>query len=97
MNSTTDSFFEMDMYRDWTRTTAIYPKEIGLAYAALGLAGESGEIANKVKKTYRDDNGKITDKKREELQNELGDAMYYLARVADEAGLSLQKIILDNI
>jgi len=41
-------------YQTIIKQTAIYPKEIGLAYCALGLTGEAGEVADKVKKLYRD-------------------------------------------
>ena len=66
--------------------TAIYPgkgETEGLVYAALGLAGESGEIANKVKKVMRDCAGRVTMKKRAEIANELGDVLWYAAALAD--------------
>lgn len=46
----------VNKYEQLIKETAIYPREIGIAYTALGLAGEAGEIANKVKKLYRDKN-----------------------------------------
>lgn len=44
----------VEEYQDIIQKTAIYPTEVGLAYCALGLTGESGEVAEKIKKLYRD-------------------------------------------
>lgn len=41
-------------YQEIVKKTAVYPKEIGLAYCGLGLTGEAGEVAEKIKKLYRD-------------------------------------------
>ena len=51
-------------YQEKALSTAIYPKEIGLIYTTLGLVGEAGEIANKVKKVFRDDNGELSEEMR---------------------------------
>lgn len=90
----TDSFKE---YQAFTRTTAIYPEvgsgeDIALAYVSLGLAGEAGELANKVKKIVRDGEYDA-----EALAAELGDTLYYLARFADELGTSLNLVARDNM
>lgn len=76
-------------------TYAIYPAEINLAYPALGLAGEAGEVANKVKKIYRDDISGY--EMRDEVAAELGDVMWYLAAVATEFGLDLDVIAQTNL
>lgn len=83
-------------YQKWTATTAIYPEagtgqDIALAYVSLGLAGEAGEIANKIKKVVRDG-----DYNAEDLADELGDVLYYVARMAAELGTSLNLIARDN-
>ena len=49
---------EFNQYQELARSTAIYPAEYGLVYTALGLAGESGEVAEKVKKLIRDGDDK---------------------------------------
>lgn len=90
----TDSFKK---YQNFTGTTAIYPEagsgeDIALAYVALGLAGEAGEIANKVKKIVRDG-----DYDAEALADELGDVLYYVARFAAELGTSLNLVARDNM
>jgi len=64
----------------------------GLLYTALGLAGECGEFADKVKKILRDDAGIISLKKRVALAHELGDVYWYLSRCAAELMYNLQMI-----
>ena len=49
------SMIYMNQYQRKAVETAIFPKENALAYLALGLAGEAGEVANKIKKVIRDD------------------------------------------
>jgi len=87
-------------YQVITHSTAIYPGQgtaLGLAYTALGLAGEAGEIANKVKKVLRDDGGILTEEKAKQISAELGDVLWYIARVADELDSSLEVTATDNI
>ena len=50
-----------DEYLQFTRTTAIYPKDRELEYLGLGLASEAGEVCGKLKKVIRDDNGVLSD------------------------------------
>ncbi len=87
----------MNAYQYEAGQTAVYPAEIGLAYVVLGLTGEAGEIANKVKKVYRDDGGELTDEKRRELVAELGDVLWYAAQVANELGVPLSAVAAQNI
>jgi len=84
-------------YQVKAKATAHYPKENALYYVSLGLTGEAGEIANKVKKIIRDDFGKLTFKRKEELKNELGDLLWYLAMLAEELNLDLDEIMENNI
>lgn len=81
-------------YQRRAAETAIYPSEQGLPYVALGLTGEAGEFANKVKKIIRDGSTPIvwTD-----LADELGDVLWYLAMAADEIGFSLEEIAWRNL
>jgi|SRR5665213_1510294 NTP pyrophosphatase (non-canonical NTP hydrolase) len=83
-------------YQDWTETTAIYPKDEGIVYTALGLAGEAGEVANVVKKMIRDDNGFFLQEKHDKLVAELGDVMWYVARMATELNVSLEQLMQLN-
>lgn len=88
---------DFDEYQKWTRSTAIYP-DLGknLTYPTLGLAGEAGEVANKVKKIYRDKGGELDPDTRHAIANELGDVLWYLARVADELDIPLSVIAIQN-
>lgn len=86
-----------DEYQQKAHETAIYPEEIALAYVTMGLVGEAGEIANKVKKIYRDCNGKTVVHHRMELAKEIGDVLWYLAETANVLGLSLSGIAENNI
>lgn len=89
-----------DEYQDHAATTAIYPKrgEIsGLAYTALGLNGEAGEVAEKIKKALRDNDGVISNAKTYELAKELGDVLWYVAETATQLNLSLGQIAEINV
>ena len=89
---------ELNDYQELAMKTAIFPKRDGYAYTALGLAGEAGEIANKVKKFIRDGYsedelpGKIND-----LRDELGDVLWYVAALAQVLDTSLEQVAKNNI
>ena len=91
-------------YQNFCLTTALYREKLPVSiitaqdllakvYPALGLVGEAGEIANKIKKTIRD--GTPLDKK--DLTKELGDVLWYVATLADEYEITLQDIIDANV
>ena len=80
-------------YQEFTRTTARYPEEIAISYLLLGLCSEVGEVADKFKKLIRD-GGEIDV---EAVSNELGDVIWYMTRLADEMGLSLEEVINQNV
>jgi NTP pyrophosphatase (non-canonical NTP hydrolase) len=85
-------------YQSLSRRTAAYPRAgEDMTYPALGLCGEAGEVAEKVKKTLRDDGGVLSDERRDALSGELGDVLWYLAQLATEAGLDLERIAEDNL
>jgi Predicted pyrophosphatase len=98
----TTNAISFDEYQQLTSVTAIYP-EAGtgsaqaLAYVALGLVGEAGEVANKVKKVLRDADGVVSDEIREALVGELGDVMWYLARLATELKTSSGNVAQENL
>lgn len=90
-----------DEYQKAAHETAIYPDEIALAYVTMGLAGEAGEIANKVKKIYRDGESDVraefTARGDESLAKELGDVLWYCAELATVIGVSLGDVAEANL
>ena len=73
-------------------TFAIYPATHKVLYPTLGLCGESGEVAEKVKKQVRD--GVFN---RHEVAKELGDVLWYLANICNDIGYNLDEIADLNI
>ena len=84
-------------YQRKAHKTAIYPKELRILYPVLGLCGETGELAEKIKKVFRDDGGIVSVEKKEQVAKELGDIMWYLAEVATSFGLTLGGIAELNL
>lgn len=85
-------------YQKLSRETAFYPdKDNNFIYPTLGLAGEAGEVAEKIKKVLRDDKGVVSQEKKQELLKELGDVLWYLAQISTEIGLSLDEVASSNI
>ena len=83
-------------YQEKARSTAIYrvgedyDTELCMIYPGLGLVGECGEVTEKVKKLYRDDNGKLTEKRKEAIKKELGDCCWYLSNLCSDTDCDLQ-------
>ena len=69
----------------------------GFINKILGICGETGEFADKIKKIRRDHGGKLTDADIEELKKELGDILWYVATTADYLELSFDDIAEANI
>lgn len=85
-------------YQALAARTALYPgRGQNGYYPAMGLAGEVGEILNKMKKVMRDDGGVVTAARKEDLKSELGDVLWYLSALADELGLSLSEVARANV
>lgn len=81
-------------YQEKAYATAIYPDSANVIYPALGLAGEAGEVANKVKKLVRGDTISLN---RDEMIGELGDVLWYLAVLAEDLGISLNVVAERNL
>lgn len=79
-------------YQEEASKTAIYPEQYKIVYPALGLAGEAGEVAEKVKKHIRDGVLNV-----EDLKKELGDVLWYLAAIASDLGLNLDDVADANL
>lgn len=86
---------DFNVYQKEAIDTAIYPKEHGLTYAVLGLVGESGEVAEKMKKMMRD-SIPLTEVKKD-IGYELGDVLWYVANLANEIGMTLDEVATLNL
>ena len=82
-------------YQKLTRSTAVYPEEHKVVYPALGLCGEAGEVADKIKKTIRGDSSLVN--VTGSIADELGDVLWYLAILADDLGVPLEDIAYWNV
>lgn len=83
-------------YQKRTMDSAIYPQAgsgsaIELYYLALGLTSEAGEVAGKVKKMIRD--GQMDTAA---MIHEIGDCLWYSARLADALGFTLEDVMRIN-
>lgn len=89
---------DFDTYQELASETAVYPV-LGhpVVYPALGLNGEAGEVAEKIKKLMRDNRGTVTEDVRQSIAKELGDVLWYVAEVARQLELSLSHIARLNL
>lgn len=93
-------------YQRKARATAVYPDNFAMIYPVMGLVGEAGEVANKVKKLMRGDHttGEWSMEsyrlEREivmDILDELGDVLWYLANVCEDFGLTLESVAQRNV
>ena len=87
----------LDMYQQVAKTTAIYPREQAIIYPTLGLTGEAGEVANKVKKIIRDGTIENHESLIQEISAEIGDCLWYISVLADDIGVKLSDIANNNL
>lgn len=71
--------------------------DVGFLEKVLGLAGEAGETADKIKKVIRDKGGRADDADRAAITKELGDVLWYLANVARYLDISLEEVAATNL
>lgn len=84
-------------YQARSRRTARYPQGLSVLYPALGLCGEAGEVAEKIKKVFRDNDGVFEDEHRAEIAKEIGDVLWYCAQVASDLGIALPDAAEGNL
>jgi NTP pyrophosphatase (non-canonical NTP hydrolase) len=85
-------------YQLKAKETAIFPDEENrFIYATLGMMGEAGEVAEKVKKIWRDKGKIVSTEDKEEITKELGDVLWYMSQLALELGIDFDDVAINNI
>ncbi len=91
----------LDDYQRSARTTALYPQHARILYPALKLAGEAGEVAEKIGKLMRDEGYRpgddLTEEQRLKLVKELGDVLWYVANLAADLEVGLDEVAAMNL
>jgi NTP pyrophosphatase (non-canonical NTP hydrolase) len=85
-------------YQKEVNKHAVYPI-VGkkFVYPVLGLVGEAGEVAEKIKKILRDNDGNVSEEQKNEIKKELGDVLWYLSQLAIDLEISLDDVASCNI
>lgn len=94
--------FTFNEYQERAVATASYPdKGSNLLYPALGIAGEAGEIVDKIKKLWRNKGytkaSQLSSEEKTELVKEIGDELWYLAAFSEELGVPLGEVAIINL
>jgi NTP pyrophosphatase (non-canonical NTP hydrolase) len=94
--------YTFDEYQNTTHQTSVYPSDESqetesVTYLTLGLVGESGEVAEKIKKALRDDGGVITPERKALLHKELGDILWYHSELCSRLGFNMGEVAKANI
>ena len=85
-------------YQKKARVTAQYPNlGSNYIYPTLGLVGETGEVAEKVKKVIRDKKGIFDDNSKDAIKKEIGDVVWYVSNLCTEFNFSLDDVALTNL
>lgn len=93
-----DKCLTFEAYESDVLSLGFYPnKGNNIVYPVLGITGEAGEIADKVKKVQRDKKGILSEEDRKALIKELGDVLWYITAMADELDISLEEVAYVNI
>jgi NTP pyrophosphatase (non-canonical NTP hydrolase) len=91
-----DTYQEKAAKYDLAQATADL-KAPGFVEKVLGLVGEAGETADKIKKLIRDKDGVASDTDHEMIIKELGDTLWYIASVARYLDVSLSEVAMGNL
>jgi NTP pyrophosphatase (non-canonical NTP hydrolase) len=85
--------YQRESRKTWNEIPMNHP----IVYPTLGLTNETGELAGKIKKIFRDKEGVIGPQDREDLKKELGDILWYLTQICTELDLTLEEVAEANI
>lgn len=88
---------KLNEYQKKAFSNVIFPNNSSIVYPTLGLNGEAGEVAEKVKKVLRNKKGIFSDKDRKDIALELGDCLWYVSAIAKGINMTLEQIALLNI
>ena len=89
---------DLNHFQKEARKTALYP-DVGnnTIYPTLGLVGEAGEVADKVKKILRDKKGIFDSESKYAIKLELGDVLWYVSQLSSELGFDLDEVANTNL
>jgi NTP pyrophosphatase (non-canonical NTP hydrolase) len=90
---TTFASYQRDSRKTWNEIPMNHP----IVYPTLGLTNETGELAGKIKKIFRDKGGVIGPEDREALKQELGDILWYFTQLCTELDLTLEEVAEANV
>jgi NTP pyrophosphatase (non-canonical NTP hydrolase) len=96
------SMITFNKYQEEVDKASFYPDAHtgsleSIVYGALALNGEAGEVAEKIKKVWRDNNGEFGADDKHAVVKELGDTLFYITRVASELGYTLETVAEINV
>lgn len=98
MENEFDYGMTLDEYQGLALESAVYAAEYSILYPALKLAGEAGEVSEKVGKRLRDAAGDFSDPEwKLAMRKELGDVLWYIAALAADLGLTLEQVADTNL
>ncbi|MCF7795922.1 nucleoside triphosphate pyrophosphohydrolase family protein [Patescibacteria group bacterium] len=86
-------------YQKLSRKSAIYPEKYNIIYPAIGLGDEAGEVLGKIKKWLRgdDETEELTKERKDAIEKEIGDVLWYLAQISTDVGINLEEAAESNI
>lgn len=89
----------LDEYQKRALTTVITNNDPfkDILHWVLGITGEAGEVAEKIKKIIRDKNSVISEEDKQELIKEVGDVLWYIAVLTHDLGYTLEDVAAKNL
>jgi len=88
---------KLNEYQIRAYETAQYGYGQAIVYPLMGLAGEAGEVMNKLKKVFRDSDGEFTEERKDGIIDELGDTLWYIAATCTDLGITLEELAQRNL